>query len=94
MQYSDDYIRVWRLRGERTLPACIRYRSIGPAPGVMVWAAIGYTTRTSLVPIDCNLNTDHYIFGILRPVIVPYLKDLPKVIFQQNNARPYVADAF
>ncbi|GFX24160.1 hypothetical protein TNCV_2436531 [Trichonephila clavipes] len=24
----------------------------GPAPGVMVWAAIGYTTRASLIPTD------------------------------------------
>lgn len=91
VQYSDGRIRVWRLRGDRTSPACIRYRHRGPAPGVMVWAAIGYTTRTSLVRIDGTLNADRYISDILRPVVVPYLRGLPNAIFQQDNARPHVA---
>ena len=91
VQHHDGRIRVWRHRGERTWPACIRYRHTGPAPGVMVWAAIGYTTRTPLVRVVGNLNSQRYISQILRPVAVPYLRGLGDVIFQQDNARPHVA---
>ena len=50
------------------------------APGAMVWAAIGCMTRTSVVCINDNLNTDRYIFVILRSVVVPYFRGLPNVI--------------
>ncbi len=49
MQNHDDLFRVWRYGGERTLPACIRNLHTDLAPVVMVWVAIGYTTRTPLV---------------------------------------------
>ncbi|CAL1274843.1 unnamed protein product [Larinioides sclopetarius] len=84
VQYSDGRIRVWRLQGDRTLPDCIRYRLTGPAPGVMIWAANWYTTRTSIVQIDGILNADRYISVILRLVAVPYLRDLPNKIMQDH----------
>ena len=40
--------------------ACIRSRHRGLVLGMMVWTAIGYTTRTSLVRIESNLNADWY----------------------------------
>ncbi|CAL1274870.1 unnamed protein product [Larinioides sclopetarius] len=91
VQYSDGYIRVWRFRRDRTLPSCIRYRHTGTAPGRIVWVAIGYKIRASLVRIDGNLNADRYIYDILRSVVVPYLQGLPNTIFQQDNAKPHVA---
>ena len=58
---------------------------------MMIWVAIRYTTRTSLARNDGNLNADWYIFDILRPVVVPDLRGLLNVIFQQHNARSHVA---
>ena len=57
----------------------------------MVWAAIGYTIRTSLVRIGGDLIAEWYISDILRPVVVPYLRGLPNVIFKQVRSRPHVA---
>ncbi|XP_035216638.1 UDP-N-acetylglucosamine transporter-like [Stegodyphus dumicola] len=82
---------MWRLRGDHTLPVCIRYQHRGPAPGVMVWAAIRYMPRTSLVRIYGNMSADWYTSDILCPVVVSYLRSLPNAIFQQDNARLHVA---
>ena len=56
----------------------------------MIWTAIKYTTRISIVQIISNLNADQYISDILRPDVVPYLRGLLNAIFQQDNARLYV----
>ena len=88
MLYSDGCLRVWKLQGDRTLPAFVRYRHRGPEPSVMDWAAIGYKTRTSLTMTEGNFNIALYIFDILCPVIVPCLKGLPNAIFRRDNTRP------
>ena len=72
-------------------PLCIPYRHWFSAHGMIVWAATGYTTRTPLLRIDGNLNADCNISDVLRPLVALYFKGLPKAIFQQDNARPYVA---
>ncbi|XP_055944568.1 uncharacterized protein LOC129975532 [Argiope bruennichi] len=48
-------------------------------------------TRASLVRIDGKLKAGRYIFDILCPVVLPYLRGLPNTLFQQDNARPDVA---
>ncbi|GFY03987.1 transposable element Tcb1 transposase [Trichonephila clavipes] len=50
--------------------------------------AIGYT---SLVLLDGTLNSARYIFGVLRPVALPFISALRNPTFQQDNARSYVA---
>ena len=47
--------------------------------------------HVSLVRIDLNLNADRYIFDILLPLVVPYLKTLPNANFQQDNSGQHVA---
>lgn len=91
LQHHDGRIRVWRHRGERTLEACIRHRHTGVSPGVMVWGAIGYTSRSPLVRIDGTLNSGRYISDVLRPVALPFIRSLRNPTFQQDNARPHVA---
>lgn len=91
IKHHDGRIRVWRHRGERSLPACIRHRHTGPSPGVMVWGGIGYTSRTPLVRIVGNLDSRRYLTDVLRPVVVPYLQGLRDPTFQQDNARPHVS---
>ncbi|GFS95197.1 transposable element Tcb1 transposase [Trichonephila clavipes] len=39
----------------------------------------------------CTLNSQRYISKVLEPVVLPYLRGLATVIFQQDNARPHVA---
>ncbi|GFW86935.1 transposable element Tcb2 transposase [Trichonephila clavipes] len=87
----SSHPRVWRHLGERTLAVCIRHRHTGPSSGMMVWGAIGYTSWLPLVCIEGVLNSEHYISGVLRPVILPFIRTLRNPTFQQDNVRPLVA---
>ncbi|GFS90560.1 transposable element Tcb1 transposase [Trichonephila clavipes] len=59
------------------------------------WSRTGYyvlwygvvldITRTSLVRIAGNLNSQRYISEVLEPVVLPYLQGLVTAIFQQDN---------
>ncbi|GFX43230.1 transposable element Tcb1 transposase [Trichonephila clavipes] len=88
---QDGRIRVRWHRGELTLTACIRHHHTGPSPGMMVWGAIGYTSRSLLVCIDGTLNSACYISGVLRNVALLFIRVLRNPTFKQDNARPNVA---
>ncbi|GFV04863.1 transposable element Tcb1 transposase [Trichonephila clavipes] len=70
---------------------CVLHRHIGPALGIMVSGGIGYHSRTPLICIAGTLISQRYISEVLEPVVFPYLQGLVAAIFQQDNARPYVA---
>ena len=91
ISYNDGRIRVRRYAGERNLRACILQRHRGPTPSVMVWGAIEYNMRSSLLCIKGNLNSNRYIREILQPEVLPLLQATPHAIFQQDNVRPHVA---
>ncbi|GFV08119.1 transposable element Tcb1 transposase [Trichonephila clavipes] len=81
LQHHDGRIRVWRHRGERMLNSCVMHCHTGPAPGIMVWSGIGYDSRTPLVRIAVTVNSQHYIFEMLEPVVLPYFQGLDTAIF-------------
>ncbi|GFW91261.1 transposable element Tcb1 transposase [Trichonephila clavipes] len=83
LKHQDGRIRVWWHRGERTLATCIRHRHIDPSSGVMIWGAIGYTSRSPLVRIDGTLNNERNISGVLRPMALYSSPANPT--FQQDN---------
>ena len=91
MSYNDGRIRVRRYFGECNLRACILQRHRGPMPSVMVWGATGYNTRSSLLCIEGNLNSNRYIRDVLQPGVLPLIQAIPHAIFRQDNARPHVA---
>ncbi|GFX68371.1 uncharacterized protein TNCV_2817451 [Trichonephila clavipes] len=70
--------------------ACIRYRHTGPSPGMMVWDAIGYASRSPLVSIGGTLNSARYISGVLRPVALTFIRVPRNSTFEQDNALPHV----
>lgn len=70
----------------------IRHPNIGSSPGVIVWGVIGYTFQSSLVRIDITVDSGRYIFVVLRPVALPFIRAQRNATFQQDNARSYVAD--
>lgn len=51
----------------------------------MVWDAIGHMSRTPVVHISSNLNSNCYISEMLRPVALPYFRGLDNCMFQQDN---------
>ncbi|GFW01021.1 transposable element Tcb1 transposase [Trichonephila clavipes] len=92
--HHDGRIRVRRYAGERHIPECIIERHSGRTPGVMVLGAISYHGRSQLLRIVGNLNITRYIHEVLQPQAIPFLQGLPEAVFQQDNARPYVAKTF
>ncbi|GFU35715.1 DDE_3 domain-containing protein [Trichonephila clavipes] len=57
----------------------------------MVWGAIGYDSRSTLIVMRRTLTGKCYVDDILRPHVGPFLNDLPEAIFQQDNVRPHTA---
>ncbi|GFY25725.1 transposable element Tcb2 transposase [Trichonephila clavipes] len=55
----------------------------------MVWRAIAYDSRSTLIVMRGTLTGQRYIDDILRPHVGPFLNGLPGAIFQQDNARPH-----
>ncbi|CAH1366604.1 unnamed protein product, partial [Tenebrio molitor] len=60
--------------------------------GVMVWGAICFGSRSRLVFIQGNLTAIRYVQEVLRPVVVPYFRRVNNALFQQDNARPHIAN--
>ncbi|GFX43690.1 transposable element Tcb2 transposase [Trichonephila clavipes] len=80
---DDNRVRVWIPRGERLNPTFALQRHTTPTPGVMVWNAIAYNSRSSLVLIRDTMTVQWYVQDILQR--------LPGAIFQQDNSQPHMA---
>ncbi|GFU53157.1 transposable element Tcb2 transposase [Trichonephila clavipes] len=52
----------------------------------MVWGAIAYDSRSTLIVMRGTLTGQRYVDDILRPHVGPSLNGLPGAIFQQDNA--------
>ena len=87
---ADGRQRVYRRDGERYRDNCLIERDRFGGGGLMVWAGISYGHRTPLVFIDGSLTAQRYVDVVLRPVVVPYVRQ-HNVTFQRNNARAHVA---
>ena len=87
---ADGRQRVYRRNGERYRDNCLVERDRFGGGALMVWAAISYGHRMPLVFIDGPLTAQRYVDVILRPVVVPFVRQ-HNVTFQQDNARAHVA---
>jgi hypothetical protein len=67
-------------------------RHLARTVGVMVWGAICFGSRSRLVFIQGNLTAIRYVQEVLRPVVVPYFRRVNNALFQQDNARPHIAN--
>ena len=81
---------MYRCNGERYRDNCLVERDRFGGGALVVWSGISYGHRTPLVFIDGPLTAQRYIDVILRPVVVPYVRQ-HNVTFQQDNARAHVA---
>ncbi|GFS76920.1 uncharacterized protein TNCV_3756021 [Trichonephila clavipes] len=82
LHHQDGRIRVGQHYVERTVASCIRHSLADQSPGVMVWSAIRYTSRSPIVCIDDTVNYTRYISGVLRFEALPFIRTLTKPAFQ------------
>ncbi|GFU12969.1 transposable element Tcb2 transposase [Trichonephila clavipes] len=88
---DDNRVRVWRRPGERYNSPLFVLRHTARTTGVMVWGAIAYDSRSTLLVMRRTLTGQRYVDDILRPYVRPFLNGLPGAIFQQDNAHPHAA---
>ena len=56
----------------------------------MVWAAVTMHRHTPLQFIARNLNSQRYVEEVMRPMVLPLLRQIGQgAVFQDNNARPH-----
>ncbi|GFY23524.1 transposable element Tcb1 transposase [Trichonephila clavipes] len=57
----------------------------------MVWGAIAYDSRSTLIVMRGTITGQRYVDDILRPHVGYFPNGLPGVIFQEDNAPPHTA---
>ena len=88
----DGRKRVWRRRCERYADCCVRQAMRWGGGSVMAWGGISWRHRTPLVVLEGTLTAQRYVDNVLRPVVVPFLRNYADVnVLQQDNARPHSA---
>ncbi|GFU96630.1 transposable element Tcb2 transposase [Trichonephila clavipes] len=88
---DDKRVRVWRRLGERYNSPHTALRHTARTAGVMVWEAIAYDFRSTLIVMRGTLTGQRYVDDILRPHVGPFLTGLPGANFQQDNVRTHTA---
>ncbi|GFY02991.1 transposable element Tc1 transposase [Trichonephila clavipes] len=88
---DDNRVRVWRRPGEAYNSLHTVLCHTARTAGVMVWGAIAYDSRSTLIVKRGTLTGQRYVDDILRPHVGPLINGLPGAIFQQDNARPHKA---
>ncbi|GFW60575.1 transposable element Tcb1 transposase [Trichonephila clavipes] len=88
---DDNRVLVWRHHGERYNSPHTVLRHTARTAGEIVWGAIAYDSRSTLIVMRGTLTVQRYVEDILRPHVGPFLNGLPEAIFQQNNAHPHTA---
>ncbi|GFX81848.1 transposable element Tcb2 transposase [Trichonephila clavipes] len=69
---DDNRVRVWRRPGERYNSPHTVLRHTARTPGVMVWGAIAYDSRSTLIVMRGTLTGQRYVDDILRPHTLPW----------------------
>ena len=56
----------------------------------MVWAVVTMHRRTPLQFIAKNLNSQRYVDEVMRPMVLPFLRQIEQeAVLQDDNARPH-----
>ena len=87
----DGRVRVYRRRDERTSRCCVTEVEPYGGGSFMVWGGICGDSKTDLVIIRGNLTARRYIDEVLQPVVIPWLFQNPRTVYQHDNATPHTA---
>ncbi|GFX14114.1 transposable element Tcb2 transposase [Trichonephila clavipes] len=91
---DDNRVRLWRRPGERYNSPHTILRHTARTAGVMVWGAIAYDSRSTLIVIRGTLTVQRFVDDILRPHTLPWpgcspdLSPLEHVLDQLKRQMP------
>ncbi|GFY08656.1 transposable element Tcb2 transposase [Trichonephila clavipes] len=57
----------------------------------MIWVAITYNTRSTLILIRGSMTAQWYVHDILQPHVLPLMHPLPGANFELDNPWPHTA---
>ncbi|GBM16364.1 hypothetical protein AVEN_28323-1 [Araneus ventricosus] len=57
----------------------------------MVWGAISYESRNTLVVIPLTLTEHLYVSLVIEPVVLSFMNNIQGGVFQKDNASPHTA---
>lgn len=60
-----------------------------PIPGVLVWKAIRYDGRITLVDVQDTMPNRHYVERVINPFVIFCMITIWNAIFQQDNGRSH-----
>ncbi|GFU71326.1 transposable element Tc1 transposase [Trichonephila clavipes] len=83
--FSDEYRFVLGTDPHTVLSHTAR------AACVMVWEAIAYDSRSTLIVLRGTLTGQRYVDDILRPHVGPFVNGPPEAIFQEDIARQHTS---
>ena len=87
----DNRVFCYRRTHERYLDSTVR-ETINRGYGcVSVWGAIINDRKLPLVRVEGRMTGQVYVDTILENNVIPFVRDNPNVIFQQDNAPPHSA---
>ncbi|GFV34975.1 transposable element Tcb1 transposase [Trichonephila clavipes] len=84
LETDDNRVRVWRRLGERYNSPHSVLRQTAHTAGVMVWGAIAYDSRSTLIVMRGTLTGQRCVDHILRPHVGPFLNGLPGAKFSSK----------
>ncbi|GFV33078.1 uncharacterized protein TNCV_250821 [Trichonephila clavipes] len=79
---------VRRQPSEGLQPNCLQTRHTGLTPGIIVWRAISYDTRSTLVAIPNTLTAYLEESLVILPIDLPFINSNKGGVSQQDNAHP------
>ncbi|GFY32414.1 transposable element Tcb1 transposase [Trichonephila clavipes] len=78
---DDNRVWEWRRPGERYNSPYTVLRHTARTAGVMVWGAIAYDCRSTLIVMRGTLTGQRYVDDILRPHVGPFLNGLSGALY-------------
>ena len=85
---------MWQRNGERFDDSCVYEHDRWVGGSVLVWGGITAFQKSQLVVLNGHVNAQSYTNDVLRPVVTPFMRhNIPRGMFQQDNARPHIARA-
>ena len=83
-------MRVYSRRGELYSDVNVKEHDRYGGGSVMACAAVTLLRHTPLQFIAENLNSQRYVDEVMRPMVLPFLKQIGQgAMFQDDNARPH-----